>query len=999
VNERKSMKEIIEAHIASSDHLAKKHVHPKMLKLLEMGGFNSVYKSAQGPYLHDFDGNKYLDLLSGGGVFLLGRNNPRINEALQDVLSMDIPNLTIVNAPVLSGLLAERLLGHAGPAYTKCLFSNTGSETSDLAIRFARFATGRRRMLYLEGAFHGRTYADVSICGSPELRRGMEPLMPICTPVVPNDIEQLQRELSKGDVAGFFFEPVQGMSGTVLDPEYLREAERLCNEYGTLLCADEVQTGMCRTGSWYASIAAGVRPHMLWVSKILSGGTVPVAALLMSEELYQRIYSGFTSGPVYFSTFAENNLAMAAGIATVDLLEEMDAPARATALGDVIRSGLEALADRYDVIDRIEGKGLLQVIYFRDSANLGLKLQQAAMRAADPAAFGAAVNVDLYREKRIIVQVPGSTLSAIKILPPVTMTESDVEWFLEGLEDVLASYYSERAPIVSVSKGFLKSALKKLEKAVPAEFVPPALSSANNGTAQKKSAEPTAPLKRHRSEIQRFEDYDRDVNEHCDVLVVGSGPGGAFAALQAARAGKRVIMVEAGTVAEPETFTEDCFETFNRFFYDSGLRATRGNVILPTLTVKALGGGSVFNSQICLRMPEYQAERWRRQHGVELDLDTLAADYALVEKISGVAPTPEEVQGRRNALFKLGADALGIDARPIDRSVTGCKGSSRCVVGCPNAAKNSPDFAVVPELIDLGARVLTSLRVDSLIMRGDRCAGITGWVIDPETGKKAHKARITAKTTILAAGCLHTPVIMQRSRIKNRLIGKNFRTHPGIYALGEYDEPVHPWTGATQGYHSTQYMPDGIKLESLWVNAPLIAARLPGIGDRYKDHISNYANMAVFDAWVSGDDSVGAVRALPGGGKDVSYDLGLGDVRRMKEATALLGELFFASGANTVYTGINGEFNTLYDLDDVRRLRESDLGPHDFITASQHLYGTTPMGADRDRHVVDSDGAVYGVDGLYVADTGIMPISPAANPMLTVMALATHIGRTAASRL
>jgi len=990
-----SMKALIQEHLHSSAHLSKKHVHPKMLKLFELGGFNAVYERAEGQYLYDTDGNRYLDLLSGGGVFFVGRNNKRIHDALRDVLELDVPNLTIVNASILSGLLAERLLKLAGPHYTKCLFSNTGSEATDLAIRFARFATGKRRMLYLEGAFHGRTYADVSICGSPELRKGMEPLMPVCTPVVPNDIEQLERELSKGDVAGFFFEPVQGMSGRVLTPEYLRAAERLCNEYGTLLCADEVQTGLCRTGPWFASIGAGIRPHMVWVSKILSGGTVPVSALMMTQELYEQIYAGFSSGPVYFSTFAENNLAMAAGLANLDLLEEMDAPARATALGEVLRGGLEALAERYDIIDRIEGQGLLQVVYFRDSASIALKLQQAVMRAADPAAFGAAVNVDMYREKRIIVQVPGATLNAIKILPPVIMTEEDVEWFLESFEDVLASYYKERAPIASVSQGFLKGALNNLRKAVPPQFLPPILSGATT-SAEKKNAE---PLRRHHPGIVRFDDYDQDVVEHCDVLVVGGGPSGSIAARKAALAGKRVILLEAGPVAEPETFTADCMDMFNRFFWDSALRTTRGNVVLPTITVRALGGGGVFNSAICLRMPDYQVKRWRREHGVEITLDDMAPHYEEVERVMGIAPTPDDVMGVRNALFRKGCDNLGISSEPINRNVTGCKGSSRCVVGCPNHAKNSPDFRAVPDIIEAGGRVLTSVYVDTLIMRGNRCAGVNGWVSDPVTGKRSHKVRITAKATILAAGCLHSPVIMQRSGIKNPIVGKNFRTHPGIYALGELDQPVNPWTGATQGYHSLEYLEDGIKLESLWVDAALLAARIPGIGHRYKDGLANYRNMAVFDAWVSGDDSVGHVRALPGGGKDVAWTMGLGDARRLKEATALLAELQFAAGAHTVYTGLLGEFNTLYGPDDVRALRNADLGPKDFTAGSQHLFGTTPMGADKDRHVVDSRGAVYGVDDLYVADTGIMPISPAANPMHPVMAFANRIAAGVADSL
>ncbi|MCB9508424.1 MAG: aminotransferase class III-fold pyridoxal phosphate-dependent enzyme [Myxococcales bacterium] len=990
-----TMKALIQEHIHSSAHLSKKHVHPKMLKLFELGGFNAVYDRAEGHYLYDTDGNKYLDLLSGGGVYLLGRNNERIHGALRDVLELDVPNLTIVNASILSGLLAERLLALAGPHYTKCLFSNTGSEATDLAIRFARFATGKRRMLYLEGAFHGRTYADVSICGSPELRRGMEPLMPICTPVRPNDTEQLERELSKGDVAGFFFEPVQGMSGRVLTPEYLRAAERMCNEHGALLCADEVQTGLCRTGPWFASLAAGVRPHMVWVSKILSGGTVPVSALMMTQELYDQIYAGFTSGPVYFSTFAENNLAMAAGLANLELLVEMNAPERATALGEVLRGGLEALAERYDVIDRIEGQGLLQVVYFRDSAQLGLKLQQSLMRAADPAAFGAAVNVDLYKQKRIIVQVPGATLNAIKILPPVTLTEEDVEWFLEGLEDVIASYYAERAPIVSVSKGFLSTALKGLRSAVPPAFLPPILSGIDAPT-EKKNAE---PLRRHHPGITRFEDYDRDIDEHCDVLVVGGGPSGAIAARQAALAGKRVILVEAGPVAEPESFNDDCMDMFNRFYWDSGLRTTRGNVVLPTLTIRALGGGSVFNSAICLRMPEYQVRRWRREHGIDISVEEMAPHYEEVEALMGIAPTPEEVQGTRNVLFKQGCDNLGISSAPINRNVSGCKGSARCVVGCPNHAKNTPDFRVIPEILDLGGRVLSSVHVDSLIMRGNRCAGVVGWVAEPGGARTRLRVRITAKATILAAGCLHSPTIMQRSGIKNPVIGKNFRTHPGIYALGEYEQVVNPWIGATQGYHSLQYLEDGIKLESLWVNAPLIAARIPGIGHRYKEGLANYRHMGVFDAWVSGDDSSGHVRALPGGGKDLAWTMGLGDVRRLKEATALLADLHFAAGAHTVYTGLLGEHNTLYGPDDVSALRAADLGPKDFTCASQHLFGTTPMGADKDRHVVDSHGAVYGVDGLFVADTGIMPVSPAANPMHPVMALANRIGKGVAAGL
>lgn len=1044
-------RDLIDQQVHSGGHLSKKHVHPKMQKLFEVGGFNAVFQKSSGQYCWDMEGNRFLDLLSGGGVFLCGRNHPYIHQAVIDSLSLDAPNLSIVNTSMLSGLLAERLLNICGPHYSKVLFSNTGSEVMDLTVRFARFVTRRRRFVSLEGAFHGRTYATASMAGSASLRDGMEPLLPTVTPVRPNDIDQLEREISKGDVAGFFFEPVQGMTGVVMDHDYLRQAQELCDHYGTIMVADEVQTGLCRTGPYFASTAAGIRPGMITVAKILSGGAVPTAATILTEEIYEKVYAKFKSGPAYFSTFAESNPAMAAGLATLDVLEHIDAPTRSAALGKMLQDGIMALAERYDVIEKVEGQGLLQVIYFRESSSMALKVQQRLMTSADPAAFGAAINVDMYRHKRIIVQIPSPALNAIKILPPVVMTDEDVEWFLQGLEDTLASYYKETTPLASVASGFVKSAMSSLKKSLPGglgaifgqpEASPPqnetdfgsayrerkvyttpeldeAMPTLNaplqnghaNGAAghatlaesEKKNPEPRrlAPnvLRQHHAAVREFPHYDRDITEHCDFLVVGSGPGGIMAARKLAKTGKRVIVVEAGPVARTGSFTEDPMDVFNRYYWDSGLRTTRGNVMLPTLTPKVLGGGSVFNCAICLRVPEFQLKRWQKEHGVEgLTAETLSPYWDDVEDLLKIAPTPPEVQGMRNALFKKGANELGFGAEPIRRNVTGCKGSARCIVGCPNAAKNSTDYAPVDEICENGGRVFTSVFCDKLIMRGKQCAGMVGHTVDPVSGKKTHKVRITAGCTVVAAGCMHTPVILQRSGIKNSLIGQNFRVHPGIFTLGEFDQEVVPWEGATQGYHSLDRLEEGIKLETLWVTPALIAARFPGLGERYKNQLANYRKVSVFDAWVSGDDSAGRVRALPGGGKDVSWNLGHGDVRRMKEATALTAEMLFAAGAHTVYTGISGEYFTLYDRYDVEGLREAELGPQDLVTGSQHLFGTAPMGADRDRHVCDSTGSVYGVDDLYVADTSLFPISPGVNPMHPVMGIASYIGDVIAGR-
>lgn len=466
---------LIEEQLTDAATQSKRYVHPKLLKMFELAGMNATFQRAEGQYLWDNQGNRFLDFLTGGGVYLIGRNHPTVRQAIKDAADLDLPNWSIVNPALLSGLLAGRLIEKAGDHYGKVVFTNTGTECTEVAVRFARYVTRRRRFLYLEGAFHGRTYAAISMCGSKALREGQEPLMPICTPVKPNDIRALKRELAHGDVAAFVYEPVQGMTCEVLDPAYLREAEILCEQHGTLLVADEVQTGLCRTGPWFRSQADGIRPHMLSVSKILSGGAIPVGAVLVSEEVYQKVFAKFQSGPFYFSTFAEGNLAMAAALATLDVLEEMDAPGRVQELSDRIEQGVATLAQRYDCIEGLRGQGLMRCIYFKESADPKLKAQQKLLAAGDPAAFGAAVHVDLYREHRILLQVPGPGANAIKFLPPACATVDDVDYFLAALDDTLARYYTEAGPAVNLGRTAVKATLESATAMIPEDMVPPFL--------------------------------------------------------------------------------------------------------------------------------------------------------------------------------------------------------------------------------------------------------------------------------------------------------------------------------------------------------------------------------------------------------------------------------------------------------------------------------------------------------------------------------------------
>jgi ornithine--oxo-acid transaminase len=461
-----SERPFIDEQLVSSTHLSKRHVHPKLSHMMELGGMNTVFARAAGQYLYDLEGNRYLDLLSGGGVHFAGRNHPKILEALREATADHLPNLCVVNASILGGALAERLLNLAGDHSRKVLFANSGAEAVDSAMRFARYVSRRTRFLYLDGAFHGRTWGAISVNGFEEMREGLKPFLPDCRAIPPNDPEALKREIARGDVAAFIVEPVQGMTLTPLDPEYMRTAERLCRRFGTLLIADEIQTGLARCGVWFVSTDHHqIRPDLITVGKVLSGGMVPVSAVLISNDVYKRFYDKFASRAFFMSSYAENNLAMSAGIATLDVLTELDAPRRAAELSRRFRCGFDELAQKYDVIDRTAGMGLMLGVYFKDSTRLALKVQQRLLAAKDKSAFGAAVNVALYA-RRSIVHVPGPGQNAIKILPPVVCTDADVDFFLECLSDTLHAFYGSRGPLVTLGGTFAKSALQTLRGAL-----------------------------------------------------------------------------------------------------------------------------------------------------------------------------------------------------------------------------------------------------------------------------------------------------------------------------------------------------------------------------------------------------------------------------------------------------------------------------------------------------------------------------------------------------
>jgi len=498
--------------------------------------------------------------------------------------------------------------------------------------------------------------------------------------------------------------------------------------------------------------------------------------------------------------------------------------------------------------------------------------------------------------------------------------------------------------------------------------------------------------------VRGFADYRSDCIEEADVVVVGSGPGGAVAAKELAEAGRDVVLLEEGPPLTPEDFELDGAISMARTMRDSGLRTTLGTV-MPTMQAVCLGGGSVVNSAICVRAPEFVLDEWCERyalrHSTRADLDP---HYQAVGDFLGIAPTPEEVLGRRNTLFREGCDVLGYSSEPILRNVRDCRGSGECFTGCRARAKQSVDITYVPAAVRAGARVLTSARVEKVVSVGRRATGVQGRFVEPFTERAAGSFEIRARAVVLAAGCMATPVLLEKSgglANRSRQAGQNLRFHPGVAITAFFDETVDPSFGATQGYHSFEFLRDGYKLETLWAPPAILAVRMPGSGQALKNRLGRIPRSVVWDAIGSCNRSVGTVRARRSGfSPKLSWRLDQRDVPILSQALYTLSEIAFAAGARGVMTGVQGVPEEIHSLDDAQVLRNKDFQSSDFMTGGNHAFCSTRMHGDPRRGVVDEFGRSHDVENLYIADTGVFPQCPSVNPMWTGMALA-H--RTAAA--
>ncbi|MCF3174848.1 aspartate aminotransferase family protein [Streptomyces sioyaensis] len=436
-----------------------RHLNHQLPRMLHTIGFDKVYERAEGAYFWDTEGQDYLDMLAGFGVMGLGRHHPVVRQALHDVLDAGLADLTRFDCQPLPGLLAEQLLSHA-PHLDRVFFGNSGTEAVETALKFARYATGRPRILYCTHAFHGLTTGSLSVNGEDGFRDGFAPLLPD-TAVELGDLAALERELKRGDVAGFVVEPIQGKGVHPTPPGFLHAAQELLHRHKALLIADEVQTGLGRTGDFFAyQHEDGVEPDLVCVAKALSGGYVPVGATLGKDWIFKKVYSSMDRVLVHSASFGSNAQAMAAGLAVLAVMADEQLVAHARHTGDLLRSRLAALIDRYELLHDVRGRGLMIGIEFGRPKSLSLRGRWRMLQAARKGLFAQMVVVPLLQRHRILTQVSGDHLEVIKLIPPLIIGEREVERFVEAFTAVMDDAHSGGGLMWDFGRTLVKQSLQ-----------------------------------------------------------------------------------------------------------------------------------------------------------------------------------------------------------------------------------------------------------------------------------------------------------------------------------------------------------------------------------------------------------------------------------------------------------------------------------------------------------------------------------------------------------
>jgi ornithine--oxo-acid transaminase len=462
------LKEIIAARLGENYELHYRHVNRTLVAAQRVIGFDKVYARAEGAYLYDMDNHAYLDFLSGYSVFNIGRNHPVVKKAIRDVLDLNLPNMVQMDCSLLSGLLAEAITKRSPPHLDAVFFCNSGTEAMEGALKFARAATGRKRVISLESAFHGLSIGALSLMGCESFTEGFGPLMDEWdTRIGLNDVAALERELAKGDVAAFVIETVQGKGCKSPSDSFFPRAQQLCRKYRTLLISDEIQTGLGRTGKMFGFQHWDLEPDIITLAKTLSGGYVPCGVIVTRRDIYQKTFSRMDRCVVHSTTFGRNNLAMACGLAALEVIDQENLVERAAKMGAQLIERIDSLRAKHSFIKEVRGKGLIIGIEFHEPSEFKLKMAWKLLHKVDKVLFAQMIVTQMLSKHRILTQVAGHAMDVMKILPPLIIGEKEIDLFVNALDNVLAECRKFPGPMWELGNNFVRAALGSRRAAEP----------------------------------------------------------------------------------------------------------------------------------------------------------------------------------------------------------------------------------------------------------------------------------------------------------------------------------------------------------------------------------------------------------------------------------------------------------------------------------------------------------------------------------------------------
>jgi len=459
------LKALLDARAHEMMDLHEQYINPAVTGVLKTIGFDATYVRGQGAYLFDDRGNRYIDCLGGYAVFACGRNHPVIRAAITQAMHMDLPSLPGVGLFRTAGLLAESLVKIAPGELGKVMFASAGGEAVDIALKMARIATGRTRIVHCARSYHGLTIGSLSVTGNPEFRDGFGPLLADVVEIPFNDLPAIEQALAGNNVAAFIVEPIQGKGVNIPHEAYLKSVADLCTKHGTIFIVDEIQTGMGRTGRWWASEHDGAgttwQPDIMVIGKAMGGGYCPLSAVLCRDWIHTKVFPGMAQSAKIQNTFSMYDTGMVAALATLHVMRQERIVENARDVGAHLLAGLSAMVGKHEMVKSVRGRGLMIGVEFGRPSSLALKLGWDALHKLDANLFCQAILMPLMSEHKILAQVAGYKLDNIKLIPPLVLSKADADVVISAMNKAVASCHRFPGPAWEVGARLTAAAAKR----------------------------------------------------------------------------------------------------------------------------------------------------------------------------------------------------------------------------------------------------------------------------------------------------------------------------------------------------------------------------------------------------------------------------------------------------------------------------------------------------------------------------------------------------------